>query len=76
MDSEPSDWDSDEEQLLAMWTTGIVGNGAPEKSSRSNTHTNACMDPKDLPEHLQPLMGVDGGGHLHARVGRASNGYL
>ncbi len=25
-------------------------------NTHSNTRTDACLDPKDLPEHIQPLM--------------------
>ncbi len=37
-----------------MRTTDTAGFSGT--NSCSNTRTDACMDPKDLPEHLQPLM--------------------
>ncbi len=58
VDPQSTDWDSkfdsDDEELLDVCTadTGDFSG----MNSRSNTCTDACMDPKDLPEHLEPLM--------------------
>ena len=58
MDPQSLDWDSesdsDNEELLDVRTADNVSFGG--KHSCSNTCTNDRMDPKDLPEHLQPLM--------------------
>ncbi len=54
MDSDLSDWESDDDELTDVRATGIKGKGASAKTP--NACDNACMDPKDLPEHLQPLM--------------------
>ncbi len=49
VDSDLSDWESDDDELMDVFATGITSRSA-----------NACddmrMDPKDLPEHLPPLM--------------------
>ncbi len=58
MDPQSSDWDSkfdsDDEKLLGVHTADTMGFSGIH--SRSNTCTDARMDPKDLPEQLQPLM--------------------
>ncbi len=58
VDPQLSDWDSefdsDDEELLDVRTTDTAGFSGIK--SRSNTRNDARMDPKDLPEHLQPLM--------------------
>ncbi len=58
VDPQFSDWDSefdsDDEELLDVHTADTAGFSGIK--SRSNTRNDARMDPKDLPEHLQPLM--------------------
>ncbi len=49
-----SEFDSDDEELLDVCTADTAGFSGIH--SHSNTHTDVRMDPKDLPEHLQPLM--------------------
>ncbi len=56
VDSDFSDWDSDDEELKDIRAAGTVGRNASAKTPRVNTRDDACMDPKDLPEHLQLLM--------------------
>ncbi len=53
-----SDWDfdSDDGELVDVHTTvtkdGGKGGSLPHRNERQDAH----MNPKDLPEHLQPLM--------------------
>ncbi len=54
LDSDLSDWESDDDELTDVRATGITGKGASAKTP--NARDDARMDPKDLPEHLQPLM--------------------
>ncbi len=58
VDPQLSDWDSefdsDDEELLDVRTANTAG--FSRISSRSNMRNDARMDPKDLPEHIQPLM--------------------
>ncbi len=54
VDSNLSDWESDDDELTDVRATSITGNGASAKTP--NVRDDARMDPKDLPEHLQPLM--------------------
>ncbi len=58
VDLQLSDWDSkfdsDDEGLLDVRTADTAGFSGI--NSCSNMRTDMCMDPKDLPEHLQPLM--------------------
>ncbi len=54
VDSDLSHWETDGDELTDVRATGITGKGASAKTP--NTHDDARMDPKDLPEHLQPLM--------------------
>ncbi len=54
VDSDLSDWESDNDELTDVRATGITGKGASAK--KPNARDDVRMDPKDLPEHLQPLM--------------------
>ena len=54
VDSDLSDWESDDDELTDVRATGIKGKGASTKTP--NARDDARMDPKNLPEHLQPLM--------------------
>ena len=54
VDSDLSDWESDDDELTDVRATGIKGKGASTKTL--NARDDARMDPKNLPEHLQPLM--------------------
>ncbi len=54
--SDLSDWDSDDKELVEVHAAGITGRNASAKTPHINICDNACMDHKDLPEHLQPLM--------------------
>ncbi len=56
VDFEPSDLDLDDEQFLDKCVAGFAGSGVKGKSSHSNRHGDARMNPKHQPEHLQPLM--------------------
>ncbi len=52
VDSDLSDWESDDDELTDVRATGHTSKSA----SAPNACDDAHMDPKDLPEHLQPLM--------------------
>ena len=54
VDSDLSDWESDDDELTYVHATGIKGKGTSAKTP--NARDDARMDPKNLPEHLQPLM--------------------
>ncbi len=54
VDSDLSDWESDDYELTDVRATSITGKGASAKTP--NARDDARMDPKDLPEYLQPLM--------------------
>ncbi len=54
VDSDLSYWESDKDELTDVRATGITGKGASTKTH--NARDDARMDPKDLPDHLQPLM--------------------
>ncbi len=56
VDSDLSDWESDDDELTDVRATGIMSKSASVKTPRANGHDDACMDPKNLPEHLQPRM--------------------
>ncbi len=56
VDSDLSDWESDDDELMDVCATSIMSKSASIKTSRANAHDVTRMDPKDLPEHLQPLM--------------------
>ncbi len=56
MDSDLSDSESDDDELTDVRATCITGKCASAKIRRANARDDAPMDPKDLPEHLQPLM--------------------
>ncbi len=56
MDSDLSDWESDDDELTDVLATGITGKSVSAKTPRANALDEARMDPKDLREHLQPLM--------------------
>ncbi len=56
VDSDFSDWDSDDEELMDVCAAGIAGRNASTKTPHVNAHDDAHMDTKDLPENLQPLM--------------------
>ncbi len=56
--SQLSDWDSDSDDgvLLYVRTAAKTSAGPGNKLPCRNERLDACLDPKDLPEHLQPLM--------------------
>lgn len=56
VDPRLSDWDSDDEVLLDMFTTSVDGSSDKGRYHCSNTQLNACMSSKDVPEYMQPLM--------------------
>ena len=56
VDSDFSDWDSDDEELTAIRAAGITDRIASAKTPHVNACDDAGMDPKDIPEHLQSLM--------------------
>ncbi len=56
VDSDFSDWKSDDDELTDVHATGITSKSASAKTPRANAHDDARMDPKDLSDHLQPLM--------------------
>ncbi len=56
VDSDLSDWESDDDELTDVCATSITGKSASAKTPHANARDDTCMDPKDLPEHLQPLM--------------------
>ncbi len=56
VDSDLPDWESDDEELTDAHATGITSRNASAKMPRINACDDARMDPKALPEHLQPLM--------------------
>ncbi len=51
-----SDWESDDDELTDVRAAGITGKSASAKTPHPNTCDDARMDPRDLPEHLRPLM--------------------
>ncbi len=59
-ESELSDWDSDDEELL-LDVRGTTKTGTKNQGARphSNVRTYPRMDPDKLPEHLKPLMQID-----------------
>ncbi len=56
VDSDLSAWVSDNDELMDIRATGTTSNGMSTKTPCANDRDDVCMDPKDLPEHLQPLM--------------------
>ncbi len=56
VDSGLFDWESDDDELTDVRCMGITSKSTSAKTTRANAHDDARMDPKDLPEHLQPLM--------------------
>ena len=58
VDSQLSDWDSDSDDgvLLDVRTAATTNAGTGTKLPRGNERLDARLNPKDLPEHLQPLM--------------------
>ena len=56
VDSDLSDWESDDDELTDVHATGIVSRSASAKTSCANARDDVRMDPKNLPEHLQALM--------------------
>ena len=56
VDSDLSDWESDDDELTDVRATGVTSKSASAKTPRINARDDTRMDPKDLPEHLQPLM--------------------
>ena len=56
VDSDLSHWESDNDELTDVRATGIAGKSASAKTPQANALDDERMDPKDLPEHLQPLM--------------------
>ncbi len=56
MDTDLSDWEPDDDELMDICATGITSRSASANTPRANVCDDAHMDPKDLPEHLQPFM--------------------
>ncbi len=56
VDSDFPDWDSDDDELTDVRATSITSRSASAKTPRATARDDVHMDPKDLPEHLQPLM--------------------
>ena len=56
VDSDLSDLESDDDESTDVHAIGSTSKSASAKTPRSNARDDARMDPKDLPEHLQPLM--------------------
>ncbi len=56
VDSDLSDWESDDDELTDVHAIGITSRSTSAKTPRANAHDDACIDPKNLPEYLQPLM--------------------
>ncbi len=56
VNSDLSDWESDDDELTDVRATGITSKSASAKTPNANTRDDVRMGPKDLPEHLQPLM--------------------
>ena len=56
MDSDLSDWESHDDELMDARATGSTSKSASAKTPCANACDDARMDPKDLPEHMQPLM--------------------
>ncbi len=56
MDSDLSDWELAAAVLTDICATGIMSRSASIKTSCAKSRDDARIDPKDLPEHLQPLM--------------------
>ena len=56
VDSDLSDWESDDDELTDVRATGIMSKSASAKTTNTNARDDERMDPKDLPEHLQPLV--------------------
>ncbi len=56
VESDLSDWESDNDDLTDARATGIASKSASVKTPRANACDDVRMDPKDLPEHLQPFM--------------------
>ena len=56
VDSDLSDWESDDDELMVVRATGIMSKRTSAKISHANACVDARMDPKDPPEHLHPLI--------------------
>ncbi len=56
VDSDLSDWESDDDELTDVHATGITSKSTSAKTPCTNACNDMRMDPKDLSEHLQPLM--------------------
>ncbi len=56
VDSDLSHWESNDDELTDVRATGNTGRSASAKTPGANGHDDACMDPKGLQDHLQPLM--------------------
>ena len=56
VDSDLSDWESDDDELTDVSAIGIRSKSASAKTPHDNAHDDACMDPKDLQEHLEPIV--------------------
>ncbi len=51
-----SEWNSDDEELSDVRAAGITSRNASAQTPRVNAQDDACVDTKDVPEHLQALM--------------------
>ncbi len=56
VDSDLSDWESDDDELTDVHATSITRKCASAKTPHAKARDDVRMDLKDLPEHLQPLM--------------------
>ncbi len=56
LDSDLSDWESDDDELTNVRSTGTTGKSASAKTTHAYARDDVRMDPKDLQGHLQPLM--------------------
>ncbi len=65
VDSDLSDWDSDDEELMDVRAAGMVGRNVSAKTPCVNAHDDTRMDPKDLQESLH---GVDSRRYLDSRT--------
>ncbi len=56
VDSDLSDWESDDDELTDVHAIGITSRRTSAKTSCANASDDTRMDLKDLSEHLQSLM--------------------
>ncbi len=56
VDSLLTGWNLDNGELLDICKAGVAGSRTQGNCSCASTHVDACMNSKDLPEYLKPLM--------------------